>query len=125
MSDIKSLADQLRSKMKEPADKTPITPIKGKAKKEKTANAREVNPKSHAPPETPLILDDIRAYNNTGHKSMVHVRFDVKTLQAMNQFKLATGVDVTKLVAYSVCQLFKLHPELKIIIKQFFQKLDE
>ena len=48
-----------------------------------------------------------------------------KTLQAMNQFKLATGVDVTKLVAYSVCQLFKLHPELKIIIKQFFQKLDE
>jgi hypothetical protein len=122
MSDIKSLADRLRSKMNKPAVES-LTGSKGK--KDKTANAKEVNPKSNAPPQIPAILEEIRAYNYTDHKSMVHVRFDAKTLQVMNQFKMATGVDVTRLVAYSVSRLFKQHPELKSIIKQFLQKLDE
>jgi hypothetical protein len=42
----------------------------------------------------------------------------------MNQFKMATGVDVTKLVAFSVQQLFERHPELKSIIKQYIQQLE-
>jgi hypothetical protein len=43
----------------------------------------------------------------------------------MNQLKLAAGIDVTRLVAFAVDHLLQLHPELKTIIKQFFQKLDE
>jgi len=53
----------------------------------------------------------------------VHVRFDEKTVQTLNHFKMATGIDVTKLVAFSVQELFERHPELKSIIKQFIQNV--
>ena len=108
MSEIKNLVDQMRSKIKE--TETPV---------------RKITPKSHAPPEVPDILQAIRDYDNTNHKSLVHARFDSKTLQTMNQLKLAAGIDVTRLVAFAVDHLLQLHPELKTIIKHFFQKLDE
>ena len=106
MDEIKSLADQLRNKMATP----------GLEKKVETKN--------HAPPKPLAILDTIRAYDNSDHKNMVHIRFDEKTVKLMNQFKMATGIDVTKLVAFSISKLFRDHPELKEVIKQFFQKLD-
>ena len=117
MSDIKSLADELRNKIKasgEPADVT------NRSKEQKT----EIKAKPPPEPEIPPILELLRTYDNSDHKSMVHVRFDAQTLKTMNHFKMATGIDVTKLVAYAVRELFVLHPELKNIIKQFIQKLD-
>ena len=63
-------------------------------------------------------------YDNSLNKSMVHVRFDEKTVRTMNQFKMATQVDVTKLVAFAVTHLFETCPELKIIIKQFIQNTE-
>jgi ribosomal protein S10 len=103
MSEIKSLADQLRSR------------INGQPgpKREKKKS-----------PDMPEILESIRAYDNRQHKSLMHIRFDAQTVQTMNQFKMATGVDVTKLVAFSVQQLFEKHPELKKIIKQYIQQLE-
>ena len=67
------------------------------------------------------ILEDIRALDTAGNKSMVHVRFDEKTVRTMNQFKMATEVDVTRLVAFAVKHLFETCPELKQIIKSFIQ----
>ncbi|MBT2560118.1 hypothetical protein J7E50_02635 [Pedobacter sp. ISL-68] len=119
MSNIKSLADQLRGKITEPDNKG-----SGEQTKETVRPKDDAPVKTRAEPKIPPILDLIRAYDNSDHKSMVHVRFDAKTLQTMNQLKMATGVDVTKLVAYSVRQLFALHPELKTIIKQFLLKLE-
>ena len=103
MSEIKSLADELRSRIN--AQSVP--------KREKKK-----------PPDIPEILEVIRAYDNRDHKSLMHIRFDAQTVQTMNQFKMATGVDVTKLVAFSVQQLFEKHPELKSIIKQYIQQLE-
>jgi len=103
MSEIKSLADQLRSKIN--GKETP------KREKKKA-------------PDIPEILEAIRAYDNREHKSLMHIRFDAQTVRTMNQFKMATGVDVTKLVAFSVQQLFERHPELKSIIKQYIQQLE-
>lgn len=113
MDEIKSLADQLRNKIALPIDN------------EKPAHAKK-KPKSEKPAAlaVPAILDAIRAYDNSDHKNMVHVRFDVNTTQTMNHLKMATGIEITKLVAFSVQQLFKHNPELKIIIKQFIQNLE-
>ena len=110
MSEIKTLADQLRSKIN--GQTVPKeTPVKIKREKKK-------------PPDIPEILESIRAYDNRQHKSLMHIRFDAQTMQTMNQFKMATGVDVTKLVAFSVQQLFERHPELKSIIKHYIQQLE-
>lgn len=113
MDEMKTLADQLRSQMKQPGE-----PQENHSPVNNSAQSPE------APTKDPTILELLRAFDNSDHKSMVHVRFDAKTLRTMNQFKMATGVDVTKLVAYSVRQLFALHPELKTIIKQFIQNID-
>lgn len=121
MSEIKTLVDQMRSKIKESDLPAPGS----KAKKEKTLPVKEVSPKSNAPPAIPDILQAIRDYDNSNHKTLVHARFDNNTVQTMNQLKLAAGIDVTRLVAFSVDYFLKAHPELKTIIKQFFQKLDE
>jgi len=96
MSDIKSLADQLRSNINRQDQPQPI----------------------------PEILERIRKYDNRDHKSLMHIRFDTATIKTLNQFKMATGVDVTKLVAFSVHHLLEQYPELKSIIKQFIQQLE-
>lgn len=96
MSEIKSLADQLRTNINQQAK----------------------------PPPVPEILQHIRKYDNRDHKGLMHIRFDAATITMMGQFKMATGVDVTKLVAFAVHQLFEEHPELKSIIKQYIQQLN-
>lgn len=103
---MKSLADQLREEMGKPTDKQ-IKKIRKAEKKLESA-----------------ILQAILAYDNSLNKSMVHVRFDERTVRLMNQFKLATEVDVTKFVAFAVKHFIETYPELKTIIKQFFQNED-
>jgi hypothetical protein len=67
------------------------------------------------------LLKSLWAYDNSDHKNMVHVRFDKQTVDLLIKFKMATGVDMTKLVVFAVKHLFKTHPELKQIIKQYLQ----
>src|ERR1700712_26486 len=102
MSEIKSLADQLRNNI----------------------NKQEAPKLAAKQPEVPEILKRIRAYDNRHHKGLMHIRFDNDTIKLLNQFKMATGVDVTKLVAFSVHELLELQPELKSIIKQFLQQIN-
>lgn len=70
------------------------------------------------------VLRSLFAYDNSDHKSMVHFRFDANTVDLLNKFKMATGVDNTKFVAFAVKYLFETHPELKTIIKQFIQNTE-
>jgi hypothetical protein len=115
MEKMKSLADQLREKMVKPVenpgnDKPDIVAVKKKRAEDKTSK----------PPDPP-ILKLLTDYDNSDHKTMVHFRFDKQTVDFLNQFKIATGVDATKFVAYSVRHFINAHPELKTIIKQFIQ----
>lgn len=105
MAKITSLADEIRNKIAS----------------EKSAHKKAVVPRKNL--GNVAILKAIEAYDNSGHKSMVHVRFDAQTVKTLNHFKMATGIDTTKLVAFSVQQLFAQNPELKSIIKQFIQNV--
>jgi len=107
MGNMKSLADQLREELGRPGAKTEKA-----VKSEKKAKLKEVNYP---------ILEAIKNFDSSLHKSMVHVRFDDKTVRTMNQFKMATGVDVTRLVAFAVAKLLETTPDIKTIIKQFIQ----
>ena len=100
MSEIKSLADKLRNNINQQA-------------------APEI--KNKPPPE---ILQRIRKYDNRDHKGLMHIRFNAETIKLLNQFKMATGVDVTKLVAFSVHHLLEEFPELKLIIKEYIQQIE-
>ena len=110
MNEIKSLADQIRGKINQAEAPAVPKPVAVKQKKSKA--------------EIPEIVELLRAFDISGNKNMVHARFDAQTAQMLHYFKLATGVEVTRLVAYSVRQLFEQHPELKTIIKQYIQQLE-
>ena len=115
MEKMKSLADQLREKMVKPAD----NPGNDKPDAVLVKKKKAVEKASKAPDEP--ILKVLTEYDNSDHKTMVHFRFDKQTVDFLNQFKIATGVDATKFVAYSVRHFINAHPELKTIIKQFIQ----
>jgi hypothetical protein len=111
MNQIKTLADQLRDRMAKPD--TPLPEEKPVIKK-KAAKAEIVPP----------IVEQLRAYDLNDHKSMVHVRFDGSTAQTLHHFKMATGIEVTRLICYSVKALLEQNPEIKSIVKQYIQKLE-
>jgi hypothetical protein len=108
MSEIKSLADQLRGKI---AGKDAQPPL---AKK----------PEKKQPVLQPPVLDELRAYDLANHDSMIHVRFENPTAQVLHHFKRATGIEVNKVVGYAVKQFLEQNPELKAIVKQYLQKLE-
>lgn len=56
---------------------------------------------------------------------MEHVRLDKNTAMLLKQLKLATGVEIQQVIAFSVSELIRQHPELKTIIKDFLTQLNE
>ena len=66
------------------------------------------------------ILSSIRdfAYAMDTHPGKLRVRLDENTIRMLNQFKLATGVDMNKTIAFALDRMFNECPELKTIIKQ-------
>jgi preprotein translocase subunit SecD len=115
MEKIKSLADQLREELGKPAALKPLQ-----------AHAPPAPPVSHKAPikSLPDLVWVMGSFDSSLHKSVVHVRFDKKTLAVMNQFKMATGIDISKFIAFSVDAFLESHPEVKTIIKQFIQNTE-
>ncbi|WDF77059.1 hypothetical protein PQ469_24555 [Mucilaginibacter sp. KACC 22773] len=62
------------------------------------------------------------AYDTSDHKTLMHVRFDRQTVDTLNKFKLATGVDMSKFVAFSVRHLLNTTPEFKTIIQNYLNR---
>jgi hypothetical protein len=117
MEKMKSLADQIREELGKPAVKAAEAPSKARAHA-----VRQV--KKDAIAKVPDIVQNIAAYDNSLHKNMVHVRFDKKTVDLLTKFKMATGTDITKFVAFSVQQVLDTHPEIKSTIKHYIQNTD-
>jgi hypothetical protein len=118
MEKMKTLADQLREQMGKPADKLLNGAHVLEEKLPKTSRKKS---------EKIIEADILRAlieYDNSANKSMVHARFDKQTVDIMNKFKMATGIDVTKFVTFAVRHFLETYPELKTIIKQFIQNTD-
>ena len=110
MNEIKTLADQLRSKMatKGSTEK----PAKKTSKPEKKLTA------------IPDIVEALRAYDVTNHKTLIHARVDAQTAQMIHHLKIATGIEVTRLICFSIRRLFEQNPELKTIIKEHLQNFE-
>jgi hypothetical protein len=107
MSEIKTLADQLRSRMAKPEAT------------EKPAPVRKKTGKLAAPPK---ILDELRALDISANKTLVHARFDVQTAQLLHHLKTATGIEVTRVLFFAISQLLEQHPEIKTVVKEHLEQ---
>ena len=109
---MKTLADLLRHEIADPIKKSEQQSlIRTKTNKE-TSRDKDIE-----------ILESIRAYEYTG-KNLLHPRIDDKTVKMLSQFKIATGVDMNKVIAYSIDYLFIENPELKQIIKTSLENFE-
>jgi len=84
--------------------------------------AKEFKPGSILNHDT--LLQSLWAYDNSDHKHMVHIRLDKQTIDLLNKFKIATGTDITKFVAFAVKHLFETNPDLKTIIKEYLKNTE-
>ncbi len=114
MSGIKSLADELRDSMR----------------KGKPPQANEIPP-VEPPKDTPKkktetlerLFESIQNHELTGRERLL-IRLDDKTLFLLKQLKVAKGIDMTKIISYSLHQFLKTHPELIRYIKEHIKTLD-
>ena len=125
---IKTLGDQLRNVITQPIAEPPFIEEKPASTEtivntEATIESIEKSPIQTStavnnPPKD--ILSSIRdfAYAMDTHPGKLRVRLDENTIRMLNQFKLATGVDMNKTIAFALDRMFNECPELKTIIKQ-------
>ncbi|MBS1528510.1 MAG: hypothetical protein JST19_22880 [Bacteroidetes bacterium] len=103
-------------------------PEKNNEQNVKSAPQPRISAESKKTTNSILVHDTVQrslfAYDNSDHKNVVHVRFDAQTVDLLAKFKIATGVDMTKFVAFAVKYLFETNPELKTIIKQYLQNTE-
>jgi hypothetical protein len=64
------------------------------------------------------------AYDTSDHRKMLHVRFDMQTVDTLNKLKLATAVDMSKFVAFAVRHVLDTYPEFKTIINDYLQRTE-
>ncbi len=110
MNEIKTLADQLRSRMAKPD--TPEKTLKPDKKK------------PGKPKEIPAIVEQLCTLDVSANKTMIHARVDSQTAHLIHHLKTATGIEVSRLICFSIRHLFEQHPELKTIIKEHLEKFE-
>lgn len=127
MTQIRSLADELREKMRQGelgvGDK-PIT----EATNEKIKPVKQPGKKAgKQPPVAPAgleeLLDGISAFELTGNEKLL-IRLDNRTVFLMKQLKVARSIDMNKLIAFSVDAFFSGHPELIAFVKSTLQTIE-
>ena len=128
MTTIRSLADELREKMRQqPGIEEP------EAKKESPlkANNKDTPVKKKAgkpPPERPAaeletLFAELTTYELTGNEKLL-IRLDGRMVFMLKQLKVTKSIDMNKLIAYSLDTFFKERPELINYIKASLQTIE-
>lgn len=112
MSGIRSLADELRETIKndgnaKTSEKTPTIPAK--------KNTSPIRGKG-VEGNLEQLLETILAYELAGNEKLL-IRLDDRTVFLLKQLKIAKGIDMNKLIAFSLQRFLTGHPELIQYIK--------
>lgn len=107
MNEIRNLADELRESIRE-----------GGSKKSRTTGKI-----AKCSPELDALLDAIALHEIQG-KEKLFIRIDAKHNALLKQLKATSGLDMNKIIAYSLRSLFEHHPELIRYIKDSLKHLE-
>lgn len=127
MTAIRSLADELREKMRQQAtgkgEPEPASALK-ESNNEKPVKKKAGKPPPYKqPPELEKLLAELTAYELAGNEKLL-IRLDSRTVFMLKQLKVAKGIDMNKLIAYSLDTFFKERPELINYIKTSLQTIE-
>ncbi|WP_316799675.1 hypothetical protein [Pedobacter frigidisoli] len=120
---MKSLADELRKSIGTgeviPSNKDPVagdgdenlSGVKGDLVSAKAKKSLE-------------IISRMRDFDCSDQKHLLHPRLDARTVQLLGRLKLAAGLDMNRVIAFSIVYLFEKHPEIKSFIKESLENFE-
>lgn len=128
MTKIRSLADELREKMRQQPG---IEESETEKQSQPNADKQDKPVKKKAgkpPPEKPStelenLFAELTAYELTGNEKLL-IRLDGRTVFMLKQLKVTKSIDMNKLIAYSLDSFFKERPELINYIKASLQTIE-
>lgn len=121
MSQIKSLAEQLKYKLEEQrgvdvtkdAENLPAHQVKEKPKGKVTATEAK---------RIAAFLSMLQDFNMDGQEKML-IRLDKRTVAQLKQLKIATNIDMTRVIAFALHHFLKSHPWLNNYISQTLKQM--
>ncbi|MFD2285964.1 hypothetical protein GJU39_01355 [Pedobacter petrophilus] len=121
MSKIKSLADQLKSKLEEQKEESKILLVKtsSSAPFDKKVGSKEIVVDAK---QLDSFLSSLREYNMDGQEKIL-IRIDKRTLNLLKQLKTACNIDMTRVIVFSLHQYLKAHPWLNQYISQTLKNM--
>lgn len=128
MTAIRSLADELREKMRQQPGTEKSEPEKltteQVASQDKPLKKKSGKPPPEKPPtDLEALFAELTAYELTGNEKLL-IRLDGRTVFMLKQLKVTKGIDMNKLIAYSLEAFFKERPELINYIKSSLQTIE-
>ncbi|WP_316848945.1 hypothetical protein [Pedobacter agri] len=119
---MKSLADELRKSIGTgeviPSNKDPVA---GGKKKPDTALGDLASTKGKKVVD---IIARMQDFDCSDQKHLLHPRLDARTVQLLGRLKLAAGLDMNRVIAFSIVYLFEKHPEIKSFIKESLENFE-
>jgi len=114
-AEITTMADAIRKSINPsplaPSNKDPVQPAKKNG--DKTGLVKEIE-----------IITLMRDFDCSANTHMLHPRLDKRTVQLLNRLKLASGLDMNRVIAFALAQLFDRHPEIKKFIKSSLENFE-
>ena len=129
MTAIRSLADELREKMRQQVPGTENHDPKSLDQANTVNDQKPIKKKAGKPPpekkshELEMLLAQLTAFELTGNEKLL-IRLDGRTVFMLKQLKVTKGIDMNKLIAYSLEAFFKERPELINYIKASLQTIE-
>nr|WP_068891019.1 hypothetical protein [Pedobacter panaciterrae] len=120
MTGIRSLADELRETIKKDGGT-------GNNDQSKTPPAKRSPSTKPAKKSTDITLEtlfeNILAYELAGKEKLL-IRLDDRTVFLLKQLKIAKAIDMNKLIAYSLQDFLRTHPELIQYVKENIKTIE-
>jgi len=120
---MKTLADELRKSIGtgevSPSNKDPVIGMDAKKPDANSATSVPVKAKKALD-----IISRIRKFDCSDQKHLLHPRIDGRTVALLGRLKLASGLDMNRVIAFSIVYLFEKHPEIKSFIKESLENFE-
>ncbi|RZJ76777.1 MAG: hypothetical protein EOO45_00955 [Flavobacterium sp.] len=121
MSQIKSLAQQLKSKLEEQKG----VPVTKDAENSPAQEEREKPDDRHSATDVKKIsalLSALRDFNMDGQEKIL-IRLDKRTVAQLKQLKAATNIEMNRVIAFALQNFLKSYPWLNDYISQTLKQM--
>ncbi|WP_316762028.1 hypothetical protein [Pedobacter aquatilis] len=121
MSQIKSLAQQLKSRLEEQKD-LPISKDSEKKSAQEEAQILDDKELIKEAKKISSFLSALRDFNMDGQEKIL-IRLDKRTIAQLKQLKVATNIEMIRVIAFALHHFLKSHPWLSDYISQTLKQM--